>query len=215
MATAAGSSGWAVQPTPFPAALYSVLNGVSCPSANSCTAVGYFTKVDGTTRSLAERFDGARRVIQPSSRPRGCADKQPRRGELCVAELSCHRGRGVDEARRHGGHAGGALHWRTLGDPSRPPALVDAVTSSLLGVSCVSATSCTAVGVSASPPRPKVTLAERFDGTRWAIQPTSNPAHSTDSRLVGVSCASHGSCTAVGLRYFPRRPSAEVPLAER
>ena len=213
MATAAGSSGWSVQPTPFPAALYSVLNGVSCPSANSCTAVGYFTKVDGTTRTLAERFDGARWVIQPTPNPEG-APTSSLDGVSCASRNSCTAvgvstrpdGTAVTLAERFNG-----ARWAI--QPTPDP--VDAVTSSLLGVSCVSTTSCTAVGVSASPPRPKVTLAERFDGTRWAIQPTSNPAHSTDSRLVGVSCASRGSCTAVGLRYFPRRPSTEVPLAER
>jgi hypothetical protein len=52
-------------------------------------------------------------------------------------------------------------------------------------------------------------LAERWDGTRWAIQATSNPSNDTNE-LRGVSCTSAGTCTAVGF-YIGAR---ELTLAE-
>jgi hypothetical protein len=43
-----------------------------------------------------------------------------------------------------------------------------------------------------------VTLAERWNGTAWTVQRTPNPAGSFASSLLGVSCTSASSCTAVG-----------------
>ncbi len=69
----------------------------------------------------------------------------------------------------------------------------------LSGVSCTSATSCTAVGsYDDSSAETSVTLAERWDGTSWTIQNTPNPANVHGSFLSGVSCTSATACTAVG-----------------
>jgi hypothetical protein len=46
-----------------------------------------------------------------------------------------------------------------------------------------------------------VTLAERWNGSGWEIQPTPNPAGATDLNLAGVSCPTRRACTAVGT-YF-------------
>ncbi len=60
----------------------------------------------------------------------------------------------------------------------------------LLSVSCVSATSCTAVGFAGEK-----SLAEHWNGTRWFVQPTpAAPSYG----LLGVSCTSNSVCTAVG-----------------
>jgi len=87
--------------------------------------------------------------------------------------------------------------------------------SSLQGVSCPSASGCTAVGdfVPSSTSSPRVTLAERWNGTAWAIEPTPNPAGSTASELNGVSCTSATSCTAVG--YYSASSGLAETLAER
>ena len=69
--------------------------------------------------------------------------------------------------------------------------------SILNGVSCTSASACTAVGDSSNGTA-TVTLAERWNGTRWSIQTTPNPAGGSNSMLNGVSCASATACTAVG-----------------
>ena len=78
-----------------------------------------------------------------------------------------------------------------------------AADSRLAGVSCPSASACTAVGeysvLSGNPPVEKrLTLAERWNGTRWVIQPTPNPTGAEASSLSAVSCTSASACTAVG-----------------
>jgi hypothetical protein len=58
-----------------------------------------------------------------------------------------------------------------------------------------------------------VTLAERWNGKPWAIQPTPNPARAQQSRLWAVACASASACTAVGTAT--KMAGNQVTLAER
>jgi hypothetical protein len=82
----------------------------------------------------------------------------------------------------------------------------------LNGVSCASATACTAVGGPAQPATTGVTLAERWNGSKWSIQHTPNPAGGSNSLLQGVSCTSATACTAVG---GSSNGTTMVTLAER
>jgi hypothetical protein len=61
------------------------------------------------------------------------------------------------------------------------------------GVSCSSATACTAVGSGVNAP-----LAERFNGSRWAIQPTPKVAGTQPVVLFSVACPTATDCIAVG-----------------
>jgi hypothetical protein len=70
--------------------------------------------------------------------------------------------------------------------------------SALVGVSCTSATSCEAVGFYDNSFASRVTLAEVWNGTTWAVQSTPIPTDVTFSALGGVSCPSATSCEAVG-----------------
>lgn len=57
-----------------------------------------------------------------------------------------------------------------------------------------------AVGLTwTSPLSGDTTFAERWDGHRWSVQRTPNPASTHNSSLVAVSCSSATSCTAVGV----------------
>lgn len=104
----------------------------------------------------------------------------------------------------------------------------------LQSVSCTSGTACTAVGGSgplvvrlgsgtgrpfaakaqgvAAKALKMTTLAERWDGAHWRIEPTPNPAGSPNSSLNGVTCSSRRACTAVGSAVAGK---VSVPLAER
>jgi hypothetical protein len=84
--------------------------------------------------------------------------------------------------------------------------------SDLWGVSCPSATDCTAVGSSVNSAGVLGTLAEHWDGTSWTAQTTPNAAGAQRSGLSGVSCASTTACTAVG--FYVDSAGLEVPLAE-
>jgi hypothetical protein len=88
-----------------------------------------------------------------------------------------------------------------------------AILSALTGVSCNSATACTAVGYYYNAGPVEVTLAERWNGTAWAVQGTPNPGGTHGSSLSGVSCTSATACTAVG--EYTNASNVAVTLAER
>jgi sugar lactone lactonase YvrE len=73
--------------------------------------------------------------------------------------------------------------------------------NSLSDVSCSAASSCTAVGSYNGASGNASTLAERWNGTGWALQTTPNPSGTTANNLYGVACAATNECTAVGLSY--------------
>ncbi len=211
-AAADESSEWVAQPVPSPGAFYSALEGVSCPSANSCTAVGFFTTIDGTTRTLAERFDGTHWSIQQTLNP-PTALTSGLNAVTCASRASCTAVGTF--TRPDGTEQPLAEHYDgTRWSITPTPAPAGALSSALLGVACASPNGCIATGVSRRARHPESTLVEHFDGRGWSIQPTPNPSGRTASRLTGVSCASSRSCSAVGLWYLPDRSSAEVPLAE-
>jgi hypothetical protein len=82
------------------------------------------------------------------------------------------------------------------------------------GVSCTSATACTAVGYYLNASNVYVTLAERWNGTAWAVQPIPNPAGATSYQsLYGVSCTSATACTAVG--NYHNASGVYVTMAEQ
>jgi hypothetical protein len=69
----------------------------------------------------------------------------------------------------------------------------------LVGMSCPSATACTAVGSTpGKTPDTSVNLAESWNGTSWRVQAVPAPKGSTSSLLSGVSCTSPNACSAVG-----------------
>ena len=87
-----------------------------------------------------------------------------------------------------------ATPWRIV--PIPVPA--GTVLSALNAVSCSGAEACTAVGYYGTTHNTGVdrTLAERWNGSRWEIQPTPTPAGG--GLLSGVSCVSRVLCVAVG-----------------
>lgn len=74
-----------------------------------------------------------------------------------------------------------------------------AASSTFTGVSCASATACTAVGAAiGKASRRSVNLAEAWNGTTWRVQAIPTPKGSTGSSLFAVSCSSPTACTTVG-----------------
>lgn len=101
--------------------------------------------------------------------------------------------------------------WALLPTPPLPRRGIE---GSFGGVSCTTDTSCIAVGEYQRPSTPPCgeraicgpALAERWDGTRWTILPTSATGSLKQASLESISCNSATSCVAVG--SYP-------PLAER
>ena len=90
-----------------------------------------------------------------------------------------------------------------------------AVTGSLFGVSCFSTSSCAAVGQrSATAQGPGGTLAEKWNGTKWTVVASPNPAGSSGARLASVACTAAKACLAVG-NYRDGTSGDTLPTAEK
>jgi hypothetical protein len=207
---------WTVQPTPRPAgATNSLLFDVSCASPRSCTAVESFIKRSGSAVPLVERWNGASWSIQSTPNPSPAnGDRVSYLGGVsCASTTTCtavgHSGNGS-------GTGGATLteRWNGAGwTIQRTPTPAAAAAVQLVGVSCASARTCTAVGYFTIITGIDVMLAERWNGTGWTIQRTLYPAGARYVQLAGVSCATPRFCTAVGL--FNNTPGIDVTLAER
>jgi hypothetical protein len=188
---------WRVQPTPNPAMPNGVLFADSCTSASACTAVGDYENTFGSEVSLAERWNGANWRVQDTPNPSG-AILTELSGVSCTSADACSA---VGYSVSRSGHSAALAEWwngrRWV--IRATPNLVRQRSSGLFAVSCRSARVCMAVGAVVTSTGQTVTLAERWNGQRWMVQPTVNPGSSETSQLLAVSCNATDACTAVGV----------------
>ena len=89
----------------------------------------------------------------------------------------------------------------------------------LYGVSCTGRAQCTATGlVSTRSGKNARTLAERWNGTKWAVQATPTPLSGGllgGTLSAGVSCTSSHACVAAGYSYSKKRGQAARRGVER
>ncbi|MGE5280805.1 MAG: S8 family serine peptidase [Chloroflexota bacterium] len=148
-------------PVPHPPAAEhsSRLEDVSCSSPDACMAVGTNYEFDESNKRrqpFAERWDGNEWSLVPMPLPEEAAEKS----------------NGFREAR-------------------------------MRGISCVSAPACVAVGEftkewNGSAAEEIDTLVESWNGVDWTVQASPNPVGEKHSTLLGISCQSEESCSAVG-----------------
>jgi hypothetical protein len=197
-------SRWSAQDTPNRRSTATALDGltsVSCTSTRACMAVG---------GGLVERWNGSRWSVQTV--PIG-----PHR--VIFTAVSCSSARACVALA-----AGSQLVWARwngrswtvsrMPDPGAPLVGHDSDHPRFLGVSCTSATQCTAVGfyfASVGDSSLLTAVAERLRGSRWSIQYDS--AQSFSGALAGVSCTAPRACTTVG--YITPNGAAEETLAMR
>jgi hypothetical protein len=165
--------------------------GVSCASATSCTAVGSLTETNGNVVTLAEYWNGTKWARQTTPNATGAPNNRLT-GVSCTSSTFCFATayeiyNGISYAY---GESWNGSTW-TIQSGIEPNAGIQ-----FAGVSCASATSCTAVGSLTETNGNVVTLAEYWNGTKWARQTTPNEPGATSNQLAGVSCAT--ICTAVG-----------------
>ena len=212
---------WLIQPTASPSVGGS-LSGVSCTAASACSAVGQSGKA-----TLAEQWNGSAWSIQPTPNPiptgimlassllsgvsctaaTGCTAVGDWTGWQCnngkptcnCFQLPYCRHRLVTLAERWDGATWAIQKTITPGYTG----------SYLPGVSCLSATDCTAIGTYIGPATGDA-LAEQWDGSTWTYQYPPTP--STGASLTSVSCTTATACTAVGQT---NASGPGVALAER
>jgi hypothetical protein len=201
-------STWSIVPSPSKGThRASVLDGVSCVSAGSCTAVGSDSNANGGPAStLIEAWDGSTWSIVPSPNA-GSSDSL--NGVWCGTASSCTA---VGDAFTHSTGVDATLveawdgsTWSIVPSPSK------GASDTLYGVSCGSPGACTAVGTAG-----KQTLVEAWNGSTWSI--ASSPSPSTGSNhfnfLGGVSCVA-ATCTAAGsYGHTTRRTTRSKTLIE-
>ena len=158
-------SRWRIIPAPSPAHA-SVFTGVSCPSPTVCVAVG---SSGSGARTLAERWNGVRWAVQRTPNI-GHIGYSALTAVSCATPANC-----MAVGTYNAGIFGIAEHWdgsrwtiRRLPVPPLPPGEEPLVLP--VSVSCVSVTACVTVGSNQA-----ATMAERWNGTTWTIQPTPNP----------------------------------------
>lgn len=210
---------WVVQPTPRPAgASLGGLTAVSCATATSCLAIGTIPAVGFSMGTpLAESWDGSAWTLQSIPGPPGSTGTLMT-GLSCASPASCVA---------TGYYSTGPLTFHALAEYwngsawtiQSTPASPATENSQLNAVSCVSATSCTAVGIYSRGVPADVTglgsLAEYWNGSVWRQVQTTHP--SGHNLLYGVSCLFPRSCTAAGAIRQSGIDAGEktTPLAEQ
>jgi hypothetical protein len=201
---------WSIEPTAKLAGeTDNTLYGVSCASVTSCIAVGNASSRTSGTRSLSEQWNGIA----------WSADQTPQLAGERGSDLfsvSCSSVTSCTAVGDHTPRAGGTLplaeRWIdgawSIQQAASPAHAKDIILS---GVSCATATVCTAVG-NFTRAGSRLPLAERWTNGAWSIQPTPSPAHAKDIVLSAISCATPTICTAVG--SFATRGGITLPLVE-
>jgi DNA-binding beta-propeller fold protein YncE len=204
-------SEWSLQSTPSPeGAKESRLYEVSCSSASACTAAGRSLDSSGHEAALVERWNGTKWEVQSTPNPEG-AQNSDLVGASCTASTAC-------EATGHYQNSAGtwvtlAERWNgTKWEVQSTPNPEGAKSAHLVGVSCTSSTACTAAGYYQNSSGTVVSLAERWNGTKWEVQSTPNPEGAKETTLYGMSCTSSTACTAAG--YYQNGSGTTVTLAE-
>ncbi len=222
-ATAAHAAGWSVTSVPAPVGGQGAFNGVSCPSANACTAVGGAEPTGGSTLPLTEGWNGSAWSLEAN--PASGATGALLYGVSCPVKNDCIAV--GDAGPAHGdtyAEAWNGTGWSVLpiqsnqGDVTNSAGTVGkllaerwngthwtllhqpgSVRGSFRADSCTSATACVAVGSVGNPASLDTKpLIERWNGHAWKRQP--GPAAVKKGYLSSISCTSARACTAVGAK---------------
>jgi hypothetical protein len=181
------------------------LKSVSCSSASACMAVGLVEhRTNGSLSPVAERWDGAGWTQESVALPSG--ESGSFSGGSCPSDDRCVA---VGDFLPPTASWAGAVrplaatwdgsNWSVQSVPLPAPSVTAAA---LQAVSCSASNSCEAVGYyTPSGTTGYVALAERWDGSRWSVQPIRGTAANVyvDRGLQGVSCPTATSCFAVGV----------------
>ena len=177
-----------------PGALDSALNGVACISTASCFAVGGSDTSVAVT-ALIEHWNNTSWTVGSSAALTGATFTSLKSiscpsTTLCVAVGTYLNGLLTK---------GFAALWNgTTWTPSTLAAApAGATNTSLSSVTCVSTTSCFAVGHWDSSTTEN-SLAEHWDGSVWTVQTSANNTGTVAVNLESVACISATNCFAVG-----------------
>jgi hypothetical protein len=166
-----------------------VLMNVSCVTASMCKAVGY-----ADSGALTERWNGSTWSVE-SNPVAGASDRSMLLGVSCVSVSRCVA---VGQASAGGTQKPVAAVWNGASWASSSPVWNGTTWTNLSSVSCVSATSCFAVGGTTLSNGVGVTFAQRWNGSTWSVMSSQSRPGATNAWLSDVSCAAATNCWAAG-----------------
>ncbi len=193
-------TGWSIVPSPNNGTGDNEFLGVSCASARSCMAVGFYD-ASGTSRTLIESWSGHNWSIVPS--PNHGTVNNILAAVSCVSARSCQAvGYSYDSSIAVQTlliESWNGVRWSIVPSPNNGTAA-----NILDGVSCHSRRSCQAVGYYYDTTLGAYqTLIESWNGDTWSIVPSANNG-TNGNYLLSVSCRSPRACQAVGQYYNTR-----------
>jgi hypothetical protein len=188
----AAPSAWSVTPTPNRGSGTDQLSGVSCAGAKFCMAVGNY---GGGIQTLTAGWNGRAWSIIPSPTPRHSASPIGLSGVSCTSSSFCVAVGLYEPLSPVPSNRPLVETWNGKAWSITPSPGVNS--SQLLGVSCVSATRCVAVGANGNTSQGS-TLVESWNGKAWSV--IHSPSVGTNDTLQSVTCRSASSCIAVGSR---------------
>jgi hypothetical protein len=191
---------WTVVPSPNASpGQGSLLIGVSCTSATACTAVGrYSENHTAILQTLIETWDGSTWTIVPS--PNATTLSNILSSVSCTSATACTAVGLYSQPAQSGSvyqtliETWDGTSWTIVPSPD-----ANTLNNQLAGVSCASATACTAVGIYTTSAGTANNLVETWDGTNWTVVPVPNPSSDNGNALQDVSCTAPATCQAVGI----------------
>lgn len=211
LAEALTAGQWSIQSTPNPSgSLGAGLNGVSCPTATRCEAVGFTADQLGNYVPAAEVWDGAAWTGQTVPGITIATTSATLQAVSCSMPTACVAvGNYFDS---NGNSQIFAEYWdgsswslTSLSSPS------GSVSAQLNALSCPLTSLCMAIGVYSTTGFDEVPLDEVWNGSGFSIQAMAVPSGSLTAIVNSVSCSSPTACVAVGVNTDR---SSTGPLAE-
>jgi hypothetical protein len=188
---------WRIVASPNPhGQTFAALDGLACPNATSCFAVGnYSTK--SWSRTLVEHWNGTSWAITASPNP-------PGQTFAIVGSISCPSSAScyavgfylTDATTKTLAERWNGTSWSIVASPNPAPGLLEF--AGLGSVACVGSSDCYAVGFAVAGVGSRA-LIEHWNGSTWAIAAGPVQTGALDfPALLGVACASTTNCHAVG-----------------
>jgi hypothetical protein len=168
---------WTLQPVPAPAGGPGRMHSAACASASSCVAAGvnYAPGAQGEPGAGLQQpasvaWNASTWELELVPCPRGAQHGAYLDGVDCSAATACT----AVGSYTPGTEGGPTMAWRWNGTSwtRQDSATPSGDNAQLTSVSCPASRVCVAVGDSGTNARPEHTLAERWDGSAWALTPT-------------------------------------------
>jgi subtilisin family serine protease len=184
-----GKGGWSGSQT----GMAGQVTDVSCTAANACTGVGrQYSWSDPPQVVRWNGFSWTKQTAATPSERTGFAQ-----GVSCASATSCVMVGYTATTKEPTKTLPLAEIWNgSSWSLQSVPAPEGAVSTTLVDVSCTSASACTSAGSYTNGSQKTFALIERWNGSSWSV--VSVPAEGENAQLTDVSCTSSSECTAVG-----------------